>query len=67
MEVLKELSVLRPGQDGVGMEGFLHWEALVVVEGLGPLGGGGGHSLVIADSAHVKGLVRETSGVQYGG
>ncbi len=54
MEVFQQLTILRPGQNGVGVERLFDWQTLVVVEGFGPLGGRGRHTEVVAFGPHVE-------------
>ena len=67
MEVLQQLAVLRPGQNGVGVERLFDRQTLVVVEGLGALGGRGRHAEIVALGPHVERFRGEPGLVQHGG
>src|SRR6266446_3360970 len=50
VEMLQQLAVLRPGQNGVGVERLFDRQTLVVVEGFGALGGGRRHPQIAASA-----------------
>ena len=54
--MLQQLAILRPGQNGVGVECLFDRQTLVVIEGFGTLDGGGRNTEVVAFSTHVARL-----------
>jgi hypothetical protein len=67
VEMLQQLPVLGPGQNGIGVERFLDGQALVIIEGFRALGRCGRNPEVIPLSPYVEGLVRKAGLVQHRG
>ncbi len=54
VQVLDQLAVLRPGEEGIGVERPLGRQTPVVVEGLGARGGGGRYTQIAALGAYIE-------------